>query len=305
MKSFKSYVLEKKCWPGYKRVPGKVAYEPGSCVKEDVDVYSQWSNKEPVEYAQYLTKHFGSPEELTEKRAVWYDKDGFKRIEVLDEHILHASPLPHYDFVYCYVDLKVPHNLANKLAESSESITIDFLKNEVGARCASLTANAVTLNYVLEVVEGRLVPSKKEYENHIKSMKDMFSSGKKFELDWWPDESGDADPKNPYYKESANEHFHHGNCLIDESAWQRKEGKNPEGGLNQKGVDSYRRENPGSKLQTAVTTEPSKLKAGSKAAKRRLSFCRRMKGMKDKLTSAETARDPDSRINKALRKWNC
>jgi hypothetical protein len=88
-------------------------------------------------------------------------------------------------------------------------------------------------------------------------------------------------------------------------AWQRKEGKNPEGGLNQKGVDSYRRENPGSKLQTAVTTEPSKLKAGSKAAKRRLSFCRRMKGMKDKLTSAETARDPDSRINKALRKWNC
>lgn len=88
-------------------------------------------------------------------------------------------------------------------------------------------------------------------------------------------------------------------------AWQRKEGKNPEGGLNQKGVESYRRENPGSKLQTAVTTEPSKLKKGSKSAKRRLSFCRRMKGMKKKLTSAKTARDPDSRINKSLRKWNC
>jgi hypothetical protein len=94
--------------------------------------------------------------------------------------------------------------------------------------------------------------------------------------------------------------------ILDEvAAWQRKEGKNPEGGLNRKGVDSYRRENPGSKLQTAVTTEPSKLKPGSKSAKRRLSFCRRMKGMKEKLTSAETARDPDSRINKALRKWNC
>ena len=88
-------------------------------------------------------------------------------------------------------------------------------------------------------------------------------------------------------------------------AWQRSEGKNPEGGLNQKGVESYRRENPGSKLQTAVTTKPSKLKKGSKAAKRRLSFCRRMKGMKKKLTSAKTARDPNSRINKALRKWNC
>tara|TARA_A100001515_G_scaffold141991_2_gene139918 strand:+ start:68 stop:379 length:312 start_codon:yes stop_codon:yes gene_type:complete len=88
-------------------------------------------------------------------------------------------------------------------------------------------------------------------------------------------------------------------------AWQRKEGKDPKGGLNKKGVASYRRANPGSKLQTAVTTKPSKLKKGSKAAKRRKSFCARMKGMKAKLTSAKTRRDPDSRINKALRKWNC
>lgn len=169
---------------------------------EEASLYSKWENKEPVEYAEYLTKHFGPPDELTEKRAIWYNKDGFKRIEVLDEYILHGSPLPHYDFVYCYVDLKVPHELASKLAESSESITIDFLKNEVGARCASLSANAVTLNYVLDVVEGRIKPSKEEYEQQIKSMKNMFAAGKKFELDWWPDESGDADPKNPYYKES-------------------------------------------------------------------------------------------------------
>lgn len=93
---------------------------------------------------------------------------------------------------------------------------------------------------------------------------------------------------------------------IDESAaWQRKEGKRESGGLNQKGVDSYRRENPGSKLKTAVTTKPSKLKAGSAAANRRKSFCARMSGMKKRLTSAKTARDPDSRINKSLRKWNC
>ena len=88
-------------------------------------------------------------------------------------------------------------------------------------------------------------------------------------------------------------------------AWQRKEGKNPKGGLNKKGVASYRRANPGSKLQTAVTTKPSKLKKGSKAAKRRKSFCARMEGMKKKLTSKKTARDPNSRINKSLRKWNC
>ena len=93
--------------------------------------------------------------------------------------------------------------------------------------------------------------------------------------------------------------------LEEVAAWQRKEGKNPEGGLNQKGVESYRRENPGSKLQTAVTTKPSKLKAGSKAANRRKSFCSRMSGLKRKLTSSKTANNPDSRVNKALRKWNC
>ena len=88
-------------------------------------------------------------------------------------------------------------------------------------------------------------------------------------------------------------------------AWQRKEGKSESGGLNAKGVASYRAANPGSKLKTAVTTKPSKLKKGSKASNRRKSFCSRMKGMKAKLTSAKTARDPDSRINKSLRKWNC
>ena len=93
--------------------------------------------------------------------------------------------------------------------------------------------------------------------------------------------------------------------LDEVAAWQRKEGKNPEGGLNQKGIASYRAENPGSKLSMAVTTKPSKLKAGSKSANRRKSFCARMSGMKRKLTSAKTASDPDSRINKSLRKWNC
>ena len=88
-------------------------------------------------------------------------------------------------------------------------------------------------------------------------------------------------------------------------AWQRKAGKNKAGGLNKKGVASYRKANPGSKLQTAVTTKPSKLKKGSKASNRRKSFCARMKGMKKKLTTTKKARDPNSRINKSLRKWNC
>jgi len=93
--------------------------------------------------------------------------------------------------------------------------------------------------------------------------------------------------------------------LAETAAWEKSSGKNKNGGLNQKGVNSYRREHPGSKLQTAVTTKPSKLKKGSKAAKRRKSFCARMKGMKKHRTGAKTAHDPNSRINKSLRKWNC
>ena len=79
------------------------------------------------------------------------------------------------------------------------------------------------------------------------------------------------------------------------AAWQRKEGKSESGGLNEKGRKSYERENPGSDLKAP---QP---KGGS----RRDSFCARMKGMKKKLTSAKTANDPNSRINKSLRAWNC
>ena len=77
-------------------------------------------------------------------------------------------------------------------------------------------------------------------------------------------------------------------------AWQRSAGKDPDGGLNQAGRDSYNREN-GAHLQAP---QPE-------GGPRRDSFCARMQGMKDKLTSSETAKDPDSRINKSLRAWNC
>jgi hypothetical protein len=86
-------------------------------------------------------------------------------------------------------------------------------------------------------------------------------------------------------------------------AWTRKEGKSESGGLNQKGVDSYKKANPGSKLKTAVTTKPSKLKSGSKAAKRRKSFCARMKGMRKRQKASNNT--GDDRLSKSLRKWNC
>lgn len=98
------------------------------------------------------------------------------------------------------------------------------------------------------------------------------------------------------------------NCVPNEGVeedWQKVNRKDKTAGMSKKAVKAYRRENPGSKLQTAVTTKPSKLKKGSKSAKRRKSFCSRMKGMKKSRTSAKTKRDPNSNINKALRRWNC
>jgi hypothetical protein len=86
-----------------------------------------------------------------------------------------------------------------------------------------------------------------------------------------------------------------------EEDWQKVNRQDKTAGLSKDAVAAYRRENPGSKLQTAVTEKNPE----GKRAKRRASFCRRMKGMKSKLTSAKTARDPDSNINKALRRWNC
>ena len=93
------------------------------------------------------------------------------------------------------------------------------------------------------------------------------------------------------YMSSTNEEY-----VAEGAAWTKKSGKSSEGGLNEKGRKSYELENPGSDLKA-----PSK-KVGNP---RRASFCARMKGMKKKLTSKKTSRDPDSRINKSLRAWNC
>lgn len=81
-------------------------------------------------------------------------------------------------------------------------------------------------------------------------------------------------------------------------AWQRKEGKNPKGGLNEKGRASAKKQ--GMNLKAPAPNPKNK-----KDAARRKSFCARMKGMKAKNTSSKTANDPNSRINKSLRAWNC
>jgi hypothetical protein len=105
-------------------------------------------------------------------------------------------------------------------------------------------------------------------------------------------------PTAQNFKDAASEGIEEG------ETWSKH--NNPRaGGMSKKSVSSYRRSHPGSKIQTAVTTKPSKIKKGSKDAKRRKSFCARMRGMKKHNTSAKTKNDPNSNINKSLRRWHC
>tara|TARA_R110001632_G_scaffold34327_1_gene87543 strand:- start:311 stop:1144 length:834 start_codon:yes stop_codon:yes gene_type:complete len=191
------------------------------------DKYGNWDHEQPANYSKHLEKTFGEPDEITDEQTVWQNIDGFKRVVARDEYILHGSPAPHYDFIYCYIDLEVPEDLSDELAKCSGSILIDHLKNEVGARCGSLTANATTLNFVIDVVAGRVDPVKEEYESRILGMKQQFKDGERYELDWWPDESGDADPKNPFYAEDIKENLR---------AWF---GKGKKGGAGGGGWDRY------------------------------------------------------------------
>ena len=94
-------------------------------------------------------------------------------------------------------------------------------------------------------------------------------------------------------------YYKKGGSVKKSPAWQRKEGKDPKGGLNAKGRASAKKQ--GMNLKPPAPNA----KAGTKDGNRRKSFCARMKGMKAKNTSSKTANDPDSRINKSLRKWNC
>ena len=92
--------------------------------------------------------------------------------------------------------------------------------------------------------------------------------------------------------------------IMETEAWQKANKKDKTDGMSRKAVKTYRREHPGSKLQTAVTTKPSKLKKGSKASKRRKSYCSRSKGQM-KMHNISCAKTPDKAICKARRRWNC
>jgi hypothetical protein len=141
--------------------------------------------------------------------------------------------------------------------------------------------------------------------DHFKTTSDsltFYKNGKPFSVDLtW---NGDANRSVSLNQLNSATRNLKGQEVTEGETWSKHNNKRI-GGMSKKSVKSYRRSHPGSKIQTAVTTKPSKIKKGSKDAKRRKSFCARMKGMKKHRTSAKTARDPNSNINKSLRRWNC
>jgi len=288
MKNFKSFFAE-RCWPGYKPTPGKKAYSKGSCVKEET-------------VSEDLRKWFSKTD----------PKGGWKRINSKGEAIGPCAREPGEPKPKCMSNEK---RAALSKKERASAVRAkrrhDPNPERKGAPINVSNFGKGKISEDMEKLDEKNVPTSPEKWARAKAMA-------KSKFDVYPSAYANGWASKKYKEMGGGWKTASESSIVDAAAkflseqkieevaaWQRKEGKNPEGGLNRKGIESYRRENPGSKLSMAVTTKPSKLKPGSKSANRRKSFCARMGGMKKRLTSAKTANDPDSRINKSLRKWNC
>jgi hypothetical protein len=275
----KQELISEQCWTGYKKVPGKKKFEKGSCVKEenksgDSSLHDWFSKSKSSDGkpgwvqlgGKYAGKSCAKQPGQTTKPKCGSSKMAANMSDKEEDAAARRKRMKDPD--------------PNRSGKAINVATEEFVNEDA---CTTKVKSRYSV-WPSAYASGALVKCRKVGAAN------------------WGNKTKKENVELKSFKSFINEEIEQ----IDEvAAWQRKEGKNPEGGLNQKGVESYRRENPGSKLSTAVTTEPSKLKAGSKAANRRKSFCARMSGMKRRLTSAKTANDPDSRINKSLRKWNC
>lgn len=167
------------------------------------------------------------------------------------------------------------------------------MKKKVPTEKEIATKHGVSVDYVIRQAEiGSVVE-----REHVTTHEEAYGIALQH-LDEFPDYYTHLLKMEKQMKQEHNKRktFKEFREIAEGAAWTKSSGKNKNGGLNEKGRRSYERENPGSDLKA-----PSK-KVGNP---RRASFCARMKGMKKKLTSKKTANDPNSRINKSLRAWNC
>jgi len=275
MKRLKDF-LEGRCWPGHKPVPGKKPYSPGSCVKEDL---RKWFSKTDPE-------------------------GGWKRINSKGEAIGPCAREPGEPKPKCMSNEK---RAALSKKERASAVAAkrkhDPNPERKGAPINVSNFGKGKISEDMEQLDEKNVPTNPELWSRAKSLArskfDVYPSA--YANGWaskwykgkgggWRAESTVVDDAAKYIQEKQ---------LTED--WNKINKQDKTDGLSQKAVNAYRRENPGSKLKTAVTEK----NPTGKRASRRQSFCSRMGGMKKRLTNPENARDPDSPINKALRRWNC
>ena len=269
--------LDEKCWPGYEKKGMKTMFGKRypNCVKKKA------TRKESVEEAVRLPAKTGNIIDVhfvfrgrSFMIKMFFPKVGIPSRSDVSDQI--NKVYPGAKLTFFRVSDYEPGQPLFKVTEerTGEVATID----EVASNDATASGE------ILEDAEGTLEEATMEKPL---SAQEIALQKKKMQIDMQI-----LKKRKQSMSDMKNEEI----ILEKSAAWTRKAGKNKEGGLNEKGRKSYERENPGSDLKA-----PSK-KVGNK---RRASFCARMKGMKKKLTSAKTANDPDSRINKSLRAWNC
>lgn len=136
-----------------------------------MNVLEYWRNTDAANYAKKLIDYYGSPDEYSKSCLYWRSITPFDDVYVIDESVAHRFPSPHRDFVYSSMTLNVdPYNVG-MFAYVTGSIIIDGLKNKVTARCGTIYANAITLGFVEDVVNGKLTSdpekAKEEYGRRI------------------------------------------------------------------------------------------------------------------------------------------
>lgn len=261
--------LDPKCWTGYKKQGTKM--KGGVRVNNCVPVEEEWSQK----YKDSI--NCSNPKGFSQKAHCAGKK---KHNESFNGEYDDEAGMAHTNL----------HTIARAAQELLDTIDDhENLPEWVQEKIAKVEGMLTTVSNYLQSQEEDGIDPRMSVDQQFDMIEEMVeqlaeSHGVDSEVIWED-------------FESVDDHE-----LLETAAWKRKEGKNKNGGLNKKGVASYRREHPGSKLQTAVTTKPSKLKPGSKAAKRRKSFCARMSGVKGPMKKPN---GKPTRKALALRKWNC
>ena len=325
MKKLKDF-LEGRCWPGHKPVPGKKPYSPGSCMKESAaaaiaaataiakkksgNYDSEGMRKTPYKNPDHPNRKSNAERkaEIKEDLRKWFSKTDpegdWKRINSKGEAIGPCAREPGEPKPKC-MSAEKRASLTKKERASAVRAKRKHDPNpeRKGEPINVSNFGKGKISEDMEQLDEKNVPTNPELWSRAKALArskfDVYPSA--YANGWaskwykgkgggWRAESTVVDDAAKYIQEKQ----------LKED-WNKINKQDKTDGLSQKAVDAYRRENPGSKLKTAVTEK----NPTGKRASRRQSFCSRMGGMKKRLTNPENARDPDSPINKALRRWNC